>query len=284
MRIFGQAEALHYCSLFTSQPGLAEGPIRDYFKLGLGGTNQRIREGSQQFEEFRSCSLRDVERSLFLAASHYRRCLDLAIASSASWAHVTVYYGSFYSARAILGLFGVTVLSKKVIDVSRSSPGRQELRVRSIGNGRGKQPSTYSGSHRQFWDLFYMAMTPLKPQLPSNLAFGFAPVSANPIWQIEERNRVNYDPVSAIQMTEDFQSSFLPSTFPLSLPSSLTTQFRVFEALLEIAFLYSSQFGLQTDALNNLVPAGDLRTKVRELVYKPRAPGLVRMTKKKILI
>jgi hypothetical protein len=163
MRIFGINEARYYCSSFSPYRGLSERRPWEFFKNQLGGTNQILREGSPSFSEWKSCSLRDVERCLFLAASHNRRFLDLLVASAAPWAHVTSYYGSFYSAQAILGLFGVTIFNKKVVDVRRSSLGQQELRVRTIGSGPGMQYSQYQ-ARIVYYGIFFMP-----PWIRSNL-------------------------------------------------------------------------------------------------------------------
>jgi hypothetical protein len=280
MRIFGINEAAYYCSSFAPQTGLAEKSPREFLKNRLSGANRTLQEGSSIFKEYNACSLRDVERCLLLSASHYRRCLDLLTASAAPWAQVTAYYGSFYAAKALLGMFGVSIIKNKVVDVSQSKPGKQALRMRNIGSGPGRQSSTYTGTHRQFWDLFYTATPTLKTQVPTRLAFGLAPVSSNPIWQIEERNKINYQTDLAINLAIEFNKVFSVNSFPTSLPGSLVTQYRIMEALVEIAFIFSRKFSLKTDALNNLSTAADLRDKVRELIYHTYAPALVRKTKK----
>lgn len=284
MRLFGINEANHYCSSYSSRSGSAKGALSDFVQSHLGGRYRTLREGTAEFEEFRACSLRDVERCLFLAASHYRRCLDLMLSSAAHWAHVTIYYGSWYSAHAFLGMFGCTMLTRKVIDVNRSTPGNQELRIRSIGNQHGQQPTTYSGTHQRFWDLFYMAVPPLRPLIPLHLAFCLSPVSSNPIWQIEERNKINYETLSAIDLAKDFQLSFSCAAYPNCLPGSLITQYRIFESLLELSFIFAQQFELQTDALANLGYTGGLRDKVRQMIYEDHPPNLVQKTRKGALV
>ena len=124
MRIFGPSEAKHYCSSFGQSPGDAEKSLTDFRKNHLGAQRRSIREGTSLFEQYRDCSLRDVERSLFFAASHYRRSLDLMIRSCSPWAHVTLYYGTWYASQALLGMFGCVVFNRYVIDVDRGSPGQ----------------------------------------------------------------------------------------------------------------------------------------------------------------
>ena len=237
-----------------------------------------IREGTPLFQEFQDCSLRDVERSLFLAASHYRRALDLMIRSSSPWAHVTLYYGSWHTARALLGMFGCAVFGNSVIDVDRGSPGRQELHIWKIGAGQGR--TTYNSSHQRFWDFFYSAVRSLRPLVAPQYAAVLAPIAANPAWQSQRRNEINYDSFVGLDLARDFGNVFSQKTFPASLPGALGTQFGVCESLLTLASSYATDFGLMTDALDSLGQPGRLREKVGELVYGEKPPGLVRRTRK----
>lgn len=281
MRIFGISEANHYCSSFGGSAGVAEESIRDFRENQLGTKNRAIVEGTPLFLQYRDCSLRDVERSLFFAASHYRRSLDMMLPSSSAWAHVTLYYGSWYASRALLGMFGCTVFfGKYVVDVEEGSPGQQELRHRKIGPRAGQQPTTYIGTHRVFWDLFYTAVQSLAPMVNSRFAAVLSPVSGDRTWQIQRRNEVNYDSYVACRLAKDFGRSFSGQGFPGCLPGVLSTQFRVLETLLELVYSYADQFGLATDALDSLGHGACLREKVRRLVYADQPPGLVRKTKK----
>ena len=283
MRLFGITEARHYCSSFTGTPGYAGKSIESFQQHRLGKQSRIIREGTQLFSEYRDCSLRDVERCLLFAASHYRRCLDLMIPSASPWALVTVYYGIWYASRALLGMFGCTIVRNLVIDVQKSSPGQQELRLRRIGNYQGQQQTTYKGSHRIFWDLFYTAVISLRTMVAPKFAAALSPVKGDPVWLIEQRNEVNYDSWIALGFIQHFGSSFSKHRFPGSLPGSLVTQFSILELLLELTYSYASQFNVQTDALIRIGQYGSLRDKVSELVYKEKAPGLVRKTKKSII-
>jgi len=236
------------------------------------------------FDQYRSCSLREVERHLFFAVSQYRRCLDLMISSASPWAHVTIYYGSWYISRALLGMFGCTIFNRFVIDVQRNLPGNQELRIRRIGNNPGQQPTTYGGGHQRYWDLFYNAASSLRPMVPPKFAAALTPVSGDPIWQIDRRNKINYDSWEALNLSRDFQASFSQDTFPASLPGVIGTQFGIFEKLLELTFSFAKQFGFQTDALNSLGHVGSLSLSIRGLVYNSGAPGLVKKTLKSSFI
>lgn len=202
------------------------------------------------------------------------------IPSSSAWAHVTLYYGSWYASRALLGMFGCTVFSRVVVDVKKGSPGQQKLRLRVIGNEAGQQPTTFRGSHRIFWDIFYTAVQNLIPMVDPRFAAVLSPVGGNRVWQIQHRNEVNYNSHIGLRLAEDFDRSFSKQRFPGCLPGVLNTQFGILETLLELVYSYAHQFSLKTDALNGLGSPACLRDKVSHLVYADRPPGLVRKTKK----
>lgn len=280
VRLFGISEARYYCASFGASSGASEGSLDAFQASRLGGRVRTLAEGTPIFQEFRDCSLRDVERSLFFSASQYRRALDLMIGSASPWTHVTLYYGSFYAARALLAMFGAAVFGKSVVDVSIGTPGRQQLSLRRIGPNPGQESTTYSGSHQRFWDFFYNAVSSLRPFVAPEFAAALAPVSGDPVWQIDKRNEINYDSAVGLVLARDFARSFSKTAFPTSLPGALGTQFRVFESLLVLTYSYATSFGLQTDALNGLGVLGSLRDKVRTLVYNEKSPALIRQTRK----
>ena len=284
MRIFGISEADYYCSAFSGSSGVAEESIEDFQRSHLGTRSTTILEGTPLFQQYRDCSLRDVERSLFFAISHYRRSLDLMMPSSSPWAHVTLYYGSWYASRSLLGMYGCTKFKKVVVDVNKGTPGQQELRLRRIGDRVGQQSTTHKGSHRVFWDFFYLAVQGLTPMVDPRFAAVLSPVSGNPIWQIQQRNEINYDSLIGIRSAEDFRRTFSKHGFPNCLPGVLNTQFQILETLLELIFSFANQFGLNTDALNALERSGYLSDKVRKLIYSEKPPGLVRKTRKSKII
>lgn len=283
MKLFGIAEANHYCSSFTPVTGDAERSL-ERFQDNYLTSPRFLKEGTPIFNQYRSCSLRDVERHLFFAVSHYRRCLSLMIPSASPWAYVTIYYGSWFVSRALLGMFGCAIFKKYVIDVKRNSPGNQELRLRRIGNQLGQQPTTYNGGHQRYWDLFYKAVATLRPMVPPKFAAILAPVGGDPIWQIDRRNLINYDSWEGLSLSRNFQISFTQATFPGSLPGILGTQFGILEALLELTFAFAKQFCFQTDTLNVLGHTGSLSDSIRSLIYNDDPPGLVRKTIKSALV
>ena len=272
MNPFSFNGARHFCGSFQPIAGPAAQSFTDFHSKFLARP-QRIAEGQPLFEEYRASALRDVERSVFLAASHYRRALDLMIPSSSHWAHVTLYYGAWYAARALLGMFGCVVTDRKVIHAESSRPGHQQLRVQAIGNKQGQHPINQRGSHRRFWELFYQATHSIVPfvQDPGDAAV-LSPIANNPVWLIERRNKVNYDTDRSIAASADFSKQFSSQNFPSSLPGELATQYGVCEGLLKVSYWFASTFGLETDALDGLTTHSTVGASVANLVYGSSAP------------
>ena len=279
MKIFDIPEARHYCRAFVATGGPSEGSLKKYLQGSLKGVSS-LQEGTTAFDEYRGCALRNVDRCLFLAASNYRRAFDLMLPSASSWAHVTLYYGCFYAASALLGMFGTWIFNDRVVvEVNIGSPGNQQLLIDRAAKSR----STHNGSHRRFWDLFYTACNPLVHWVDPAYRFAIEPIGGSVIWQIETRNLVNYDTFAAYELMRDFQSGFKPRTFPSSLPGSLSTQFRVLEALMFIAFGFVRDFKLRTDALQNLTPIGNRKTKMRSLILNCALPALHKKSKRRLV-
>lgn len=283
MKIFGVSEASHYCKKYTDEIGDANGSINTFLKNKLF-RKTNLHEGSQLFNEYRSCSLREVERNLFFAASHYRRCLDLMIPSASSWAYVTTYYGSWFAAHALLGMFGCGVFDGFIIDVNLSEPGNQELSKRDIGSHTGEENTTYRGSHQKFWDFFYNAFTPLRPIVPTHLVAALTPIAGDHVWQIRNRNLINYDTFEAIKLGQDFKTSFSKTKFPSCLPGILSTQYGILDAMIELSFLYARQFNLRTDALSGFGVNDRRNEKIRRLIYCGKHNDLVKQSKKELLL
>ena len=279
MRVFSLEGARHYCRS-SGLPLQASDRSLEEFRQTHLSTRNSISEGSGLFEEYRACALRDAERSLFLSASHYRRALDLMTPSSSHWAHVTLYYGAWFAAHAILGMFGCEVLNNRIIDVNRSAPGNQELSVQRIGNGRGKYYVTQQGSHRQFWEIFYKATVSIRPFVDSSISPILSPVSSRDVWLIEQRNDINYNTVKSVSTGGQFNATFSEAGFPGCLPSALNTQYQVCEGLLSVGSSFATDFGLATDALDVLSSPAPFNQRVRELVYNSTVPDLVTRTKK----
>lgn len=278
MNIFHVAGAKHFCQNFGTS-GSSTGSLKDYLAR-LNKTITQLREGSQEFNEYRNCSLCDSERSLFLAASHYRRALDLMTIGSAAWAHVTLYYGSFLAAHSIITMFGGWIDPPLWVEVSAANPGQQELHIHR------KPPSGKKGggTHKGFWDLYYIACKPLTVSVDRTLLFAVDPVSSNPYWQIEARNEINYDTYRAFELSYGFKSGFDEMRFPSCLPGKLNTQYQVTEAMILQAFSFAKTFGLATDAMNLLMPTTPRCDVVKKLVYEVVSPNLEAKTRKAELL
>jgi len=219
--------------------------------------------------------LREIERCLFYAVSQYRRSLDLMIASASAWAHITLYYGSWFASNALLHMHGCSVFSNpaRVVDVKTAKPGKQELQV-------GKANSSYRGSHRKYWDLFYRAMNSLKPLVDQKFSVVLTPISGDPVWQIDQRNQINYDTFRSLSISKDFKTNFDGDKFPSCLHGTLNTQFTILELLLELSFSLASNYSLKTDALDFFNNTTSLKSKIKKYIYREKSSGLIRKTKK----
>src|SRR5574341_1093180 len=184
MPILGISEASHFCAGYQPRPGLPAGSFRQQY--GALGSGRTYAEGTAAFEDFRACALREVDRLFFLGISNYRRSFDLLTPAASTWAHVTMYYASYYCAASLLGMFGAWKLrSNRILDVSNGAPHSQTFVTRSF-------TTSYSGSHQMFWDFFYANVGSLATWVDPSLRFALAPMSGMVTWLIDSRNDVNY--------------------------------------------------------------------------------------------
>ena len=279
MRAFTIQGATYYCSSFGAVSGDAERSLGEFSRARLKGVRS-ITEGSAIFEDFRACALRESERYLFLAASHYRRALDLMIPGSVHWAYVTLYYGTWFAAHGILGMLGCSVLNKRVIHVDRSNPGNQRFRIQKIGSGQGQYYVTENSSHKTFWELFYKTVPSVKFLLTDPTAsVALLPVANNNNWLIDQRNRLNYNVENGLKLSSIFEKTFEESEFPRCLPGVLNTQFGICEGLVTAGFSLASRFGLATDALDVLDSPTPILQTIKKKIYDPKLPTLVNKTK-----
>ena len=237
-----------------------------------------ITEGTTLFEEYQACALRETERSLLLAASHYRRALDLMMPSSCHWAHVTLYYGTWLAARALLGLFGCAVFKDHVIEVVSSRPGSQSLIVRKIGSRNSQYHVTNRSSHKQFWEIFYNTVPGLIGFVPIQFGTFLTPMYNDAFWLIQKRNEINYSVDLSFEQAGRFSDAFDTTRFPNSLPGFLQTQYRVCEGILGASTTFAKRCGLATDGTQGLGSTGSFVDDVRQHVYGVSAPNLVGMT------
>ncbi len=178
MQLFDVTAARHYCRSAPTPPATTP-PSLKIFHDSLPSSAKAFAEGTPRFDERRLIALHDIERLLFLGASNYLRALDLLVASAAPWAHVTLYYSSFFAASSLVGMFGGWLdTPNRIVEVKTNTPGTQELVLRK----NPVSPNTYRGSHRQFWDFFYVACAPLLPWTDSAHHLALTPVSSDITW------------------------------------------------------------------------------------------------------
>lgn len=244
--------------------------------LALG---QSFREGASGFDELRDLSAGEIERLALLSASHFRRAHDCFGEISAAWAYVTLYYGAFFAAQALLGVFGVWIVDqKKMLSVQLGTPGQQEFAV-----SRFRSPSGSTGSHALFWELYYGELSALVPYLNPIERFAVVPPGASFDWQCQERNRVNYDSFEAVDFASDFGNSFSRAGFPSSLPGVLNTQYRFIETALALVSRFLTEFGLETDALDSICSISSRIGRVRELVIQRKPARLGNKVRTKVI-
>ena len=275
MALFTENEAAHFFragSVGTEPP---DESFRDWAAtLSRGAV---LAEGSANFKMLSSLTNREIERLLVLAASHFRRAHDLLSPISSPWAFITLYYGSYYGASALMGMHGTWKLKKNMsIQVKHSSPGGQRLEV-------VKDSSTYTGSHQQFWEFYFSNAVSLLPSVPSAERFALQPVSADAMWLIDNRNDLNYDTFKAVDVAMQFHGGFAKNSFPGSLPGPLTTQFRFLESLMGLCNRTAKAVGIDSDALFGISSEPDRSKRVKSLVVKSKPVAIARQVKVKTL-
>ena len=265
MRLFDITEAKHFCrALPTHIPGV--GQSLPAFHKNLRVT--RLTEGTTYFDVHRISLLNAVERWILFGVADYRRALDMFIPSNAPWAHVTLYYSSFFAANAILGMFGAWVHFERMVDVEQGTINNQILR---ISRRAPQSPSGYKGSHRVFWDLFYDGCNRISPWVPPQLQSIIVPVNNDRIWQIKARNEVNYDTFVGFDGALSLENNFNPKKLR-SLQGSLAQQLEVTEGMLKLALSFAKDFGVNSFAYDGLA-TGSLPKVLKGLVTKV-PPGL----------
>lgn len=270
MAIFNEAEASYFFSLPPVAAPVSFKVWSESLPTGF------IAEGQPVFDDFRNMAHQEVERSLLLAASHYRRAHDALSPISAPWAFVTLYYGSFFAARALLGALGAWKLKDhRILQVVATTPTLQRFQVHNF-------PSAYRGSHQRFWEYYFANVVSLIPAASAAERFALQPVSADVTWLISRRNDVNYDSFSACELADLHAGSFTPGTFPASLPGVLNTKFRFLESLLLLANRVSKSVGINSNAVVSLSAEGTRSKRVKDLVFSQRPPGMASKVKKKI--
>jgi hypothetical protein len=265
MRLFDIPEARHFCRpLPAYHPGLGQSLPTFHNTLRV----TRLTEGTPYFDVHRVSLLNAVERWILFGVANYRRALDMFIPSNAPWAHVTLYYSSFFSANAVLGMFGAWVHHERLVDVDQGTVNNQVLRV----SRRVQSPSGFKGSHRVFWDLFYDGYNGIAGWIPAALLTSTSPVNNDRIWQITARNEVNYDTFFAFDTATIIENSFNPRRLR-SLHGPLAQQLEVTEGMLKLALYFANDFGISSFPYEGL-GTGTRAKLLRALVTKV-PPGLV---------
>lgn len=259
MRLFDVTEARYFCrALPAHTPGAGQSLPSFHDKLQM----TRLVEGTPYFEAHRISLLNAVERWVLFGIADYRRALDMFIPGNAPWAHVTLYYSSFFAANAILGMFGVWVHFERLVDVETGAAGNQILRITK----RAHAPSGHRGSHQVFWDFFYEGCNAISPWVPNDLQHLTTPVNNDRIWQITARNEVNYDMFSAFDGALRLSNSFNPKRLR-SLRGPLAQQLEVTEGMLRLAIYFADHFAIDSFAYEGLGTGPRERT-LRTLVAK----------------
>lgn len=215
-------------------------PREDLESLVTRVGSSRLLEGTTDFDLYRQNLLRDTERLYYLSLTTYRRAHNLMAAASAFWAYVTLYYSSWYAAHALIGCFGGWVGKKKFVEVVHDAPGSQCVRS-------ANRPKDQGGPHQSFWRIFYPAVKPLKSIVDTEFLPALDPVSSNPTWQIDTRNRVNYEVEGATKLRVAHESSFDPARFPSSLSGDLATQYEITRCMVGAAAQFLVEMAVATD-------------------------------------
>lgn len=282
MRLFDLPQAKHFCAPPAASLARVGSQSLPAFHAGLGRGVSLMVEGTNLFEIHQVNVLESVQRWLIYSLGHYRRAVDMLVPVSVPWAHVTLYYSSFFAANAILGMFGGCISQTKsgnrVVDVERGVPGSQALRV----HRRLASPAGAVGSHKTFWDFFYDAAASISAWAPPALEPALKPVNGVFSWQIDERNSVNYDMFQAWDA-----STLLSGTFNAArlntLSGPLQLQLETTERIVHLGLSFANTLSLPNTALGGCGHAGTRHQIQRRLVTQ-RAPSMVTQSELSVLL
>lgn len=239
MRLLDLPQAKHFCSPSVAVTTAITAQSLPTYHAALAKGVVLLPEGSLPFQVHQLSLLQSVERWLTFSIGHYRRSAEMLVPISAPWAHVTLYYASFFAANAILGMFGGwtghTASGNRVVDVENGAVGSQELRVWR----RPSAPSGLKGSHRVFWDFFYSAVASISAWAPPGLAGALVPVNGDISWQIAERNDVNYDMHYAWAASARLHTTLKPARLK-TLSGPIRLQLEVTETMIKLALHFAN--------------------------------------------
>lgn len=273
MNLFDPPQARHFCAPSAATMAAVSSQSLAAFHAGLPTSALILVEGTSRFEVHQVNLLQSTQRWLTFALAHYRRAVDMMVPASAPWAHVTLYYSSYFAANAILGMFGgwigLTKAGARLVEVERKTPGNQALRV----HRRLVSPNGAVGSHRVFWDFYYDSAASLLTWAPPELQSALQPVTGDYGWQIAQRNLVNYDMFEAWSASTDFYKTFKPKRFS-SLQGPLQLQLESTHRLVKLGCWFANDLALSGLAIHGCGFSGTRQQVQRRLVTQP-PPSLV---------
>lgn len=273
MRLFDLPQAKHFCAPPAASLARVGSQSLPGFHAGLAGSVSVIAEGTSLFEVHQVNTLESVQRWLTYSLGHYRRAVEMLVPVSAPWAQVTLYYSAFFAANAILGMFGgcisQTKAGNRVVDVERGVPGSQALRV----HRRLRSPAGAVGSHKTFWDFFYDAVAAISAWAPAALETALKPVNGAFSWQIDERNKVNYDMFEA-WAASTLLSGTLNAANLKSLSGPLQLQLETTGRIVHLGLWFANALSLSNTALVGCGHTGT-RHQIQRRLLTQRVPTLV---------
>ncbi len=246
------------------------------FAKGHLATKKILKEGTSDFEDYRHGLLLESERLFFLGVSFYWRAFDQLMASSSPLALISLYYSSFFSAKSLLGIFGLWLDSPNLgIEPLTLRPGNISLAVRNrkhlgqlVNIGSTGQ---FQGPHRQFWKLYYESVGQIIPWVDPKISHVLRPYSGmNETWQIDSRNEINYDGYHALKLCKDFQENFDPRGISKdSLPGMLGPHLFAARDTLKITANFFVENKISPNSLDALGrPNQNRASKIRQLVFQ----------------
>jgi len=267
MKLFEIPEAQHFCALPAPPAAGVSQSLSSFHKARKRRIN--LNEGSTEFEIHRASLLNAVERWILFGVADYRRAIDMLIPGNAPWAHVTLYYASFFGANAILGMFGGWLNHKSMVEVADGTPKSQKLRFSPTLHS----PKGLKGSHQIFWDNFYDGCnTTIAAWAPSELGPAVTPVNGDRAWQTATRNELNYDMHGAYLGAKHFYENFNPKKLR-DLSGSIGQQLVVTECMLKLAIHFAKYFKVNSFAYHGLGSGN--RGQVFESLVSKACPKMV---------
>lgn len=273
MILFDLPQARHFCSpSATVSANIGRQSLRG-FHDALPAHTSRFEEGTNYFQVQQVNQLDSVERWLLYAVGQYRRSLEMLVPISAPWAQVSLYYGSFFAANAILGMFGgwvgQTHTGVRVVDVDRGAPGVQALKV----HRKVSSPRSAKGSHRIFWDIFYDATASIVAWAPPSLVGALSPINGDYAWQTAARNNVNYDTYHAWDASVSMYASLKPSKLK-TLSGPISLQLDTTKLMIHLGLHFASELSLARGAIEGCGASGT-RAQMQKRLVKQAAPNVM---------